>query len=100
MEKGEAICLATVIASKNPSIAVGGKVIVLGDGSMEGNLGTGPSDSRLRDLALRSLEEKKCRTIDFEEGFRVFFDVLSPENRLLVCGAGHIAVPLARFAGR
>lgn len=98
MEKGETICLATVIASNNPGIAVGGKAIILGDGSMEGNLGTGQSDLRLRDLALMSLNEKKCRAIDFEEGFRVFFDALSSENRLLVCGAGHIAVPLARFA--
>ena len=97
MENGETVCLATVIASKNPGIAVGGKAIVYGDGSVEGNLGTGQSDSRLRDLALTSLNDKKCRAIDFEEGFRVFFDVLSPENRLLVCGAGHIAVPLARF---
>jgi xanthine dehydrogenase accessory factor len=97
MEKGEAICLATVIASKKPSIAVGAKVIVLGDGSMEGNLDTGQSDATLRDLALKSLDQKKCRAIDFKEGFRVFFDVLSPENRLLICGAGHIAVPLARF---
>jgi len=97
MEKGESICLATVIASINPRIAVGGKAIVLGDGSMEGNLGTGPSDLRLRDLALTSLNEKKSRAIDIEDGVRVFFDVLSSENRLLVCGAGHIAVPLARF---
>ena len=98
MEKGETICLATVIASKNPSIAVGGKTIVFDDGSMEGNLGTGQSNLRLRDLALTSLSENKSRTIDIEDGVRVFFDVLSPENRLLVCGAGHIAVPLARFA--
>ena len=98
IEKGETICLATVIASKNPDIAVGGKTIVFGDGSMEGNLGTGESDQRIRDLALTVFNEKKCRTVDFEEGFRVFFDILSPENRLLVCGAGHIAVPLVRFA--
>ena len=97
IEKGEPLCLATVIASKNPRIAVGGKAIVMGDGSMEGNLGTGQSDLRLRDLALTSLNEKKSRAIDMEDGVRVFFDVLSSENRLLVCGAGHIAVPLARF---
>ena len=97
MEKGEPICLVTVIASKNPRIAVGGKAIVVGDGSMEGNLGTGQSDLRLRDLALTSLNEKKSQAIDMEDGVRVFFDVLSSENRLLVCGAGHIAVPLARF---
>ena len=98
MEKGEPICLATVIASINPRFAVGGKAIFLGDGSMEGNLGTGPSDLRLRDLALTSLKENKSRMIDVEDGLRVFFDVLSFENRLLICGAGHIAVPLAYFA--
>jgi xanthine dehydrogenase accessory factor len=98
MGKCESICLATVIASKNSNIAVGGKVIFLADGSMEGNLGTEKSDLRLRDLALTVFKEKKCRTVDFEEGIRVFFDILSPENRLLVCGAGHIAVPLVRFA--
>lgn len=98
MEKGEVICLATVVASKNSNIAVGGKAIVFADGLMEGNLGTGESDQRIRDLALTVFNEKKCRTVDFEEGFRVFFDILSPENRLLVCGAGHIAVPLVRFA--
>jgi len=32
MERGEPICLATVIASKNPRIAVGGKAIVFSDG--------------------------------------------------------------------
>jgi xanthine dehydrogenase accessory factor len=98
LENGETFCLATVVVSKNPHLAVGEKALVRGDGSMEGNLGTGPSDSIVRDLALASLKEKKSRTIDVEEDVRVFFDVLSAENRLLVCGAGHIAVPLARFA--
>jgi xanthine dehydrogenase accessory factor len=98
MEEGETICLATVVASKNPSIAVGGKTIVFGDGSMEGTLGAEQMDLRLRDPALALLNEKKCRTIDIEDGVRVFFDVLSSENRLLVCGAGHIAVPLAHFS--
>jgi len=97
MEKGETICLATVIASKNPDIAVGGKTIVFGDGSMEGDLGTGQSDLKLRKLAQKSLNEKQSRAIDIEKGVRVFFDVLTSENKLLVCGAGHIAVPLARF---
>ena len=97
LKKGETLCLATVIASKTPRLAVGGKAIFRGDGSMEGNLGPGPLDSILRDLALASLNERKSRTIDIDEDIRVFFDVLSSENRLLVCGAGHIAVPLARF---
>ena len=98
LENGEPICLATVIASKNPHLAVGGKAIFRGDGSLEGNLGPGPLDSKIRDQALASLKEKKSRTIDVDDDIRVFFDVLSAENRLLVCGAGHIAIPLVRFA--
>ncbi len=98
LENGETICLATVVASKNPRLAAGGKAIVRGDGSVEGNLGAGSSEPILRDQAQASIKEKKSRTIDLEEDVRVFFDVLSAENRLLVCGAGHIAIPLARFA--
>jgi len=97
MEKGQTVCLATVIASKNPGIAVGGKVIVLGDGSIEGKLGIAQTEFRLRDLAIGILKEKKSRAIEIEDGVHVFFDVLSSESRLLICGAGHIALPLARF---
>lgn len=98
MEKGEVICLATVIDSNNANVDIGEKAIILADGSVEGNIGSEDPDWGLRDMALTVLTEKKCRTVDFEAGFRVFFDILSSENRLLVCGAGHIAVPLVRFA--
>ena len=83
MEKGQTVCLATVIASKNPGIAVGGKVIVLGDGSIEGKLGIAQTEFRLRDLAIGILKEKKSRAIEIEDGVHVFFDVLSSESRLL-----------------
>ncbi len=29
---------------------------------------------------------------------KIFFDILMSDIKLLICGAGHIAVPLARFA--
>jgi xanthine dehydrogenase accessory factor len=98
MEKGEIFCLATVIDSTHANVGVGGKAIIMADGSAEGNIGTDEPVLRLRDVALTALKERKCRTVDFEEGFRVFFDILAPENRLIVCGAGHIAIPLVRFA--
>ena len=97
IDKGETICLATVVVSENPNIAVGGKAIIFSDGSMEGNWGAGQTDLKLRDPALATLNEKKSRMIDIADGVRVFFDVLSSEKRLVICGAGHIAVPLARF---
>ncbi len=98
MEKGETLCLVTVVASENMNITAGRKAIVLGDGSMEGELGAGPLVSSVRDQALAALNEKKGRTVEIEDGVHVFFDVLSSGARLLVCGAGHIAIPLVRFA--
>lgn len=98
MKKGEPFCLATIITSKKPNIAVGEKLIIYGDGSMEGDLADEQINSRIQNLALAVLNEKKRRTIEVEDGVRVFFDILSSEDRLVICGAGHIAVPLAHFA--
>ena len=98
IEKGETFCLATVIASDIPHISNGSKVIVCADGSMEGGLDDERLDARLRGLALSALERKKPGTGQLDDGIRVFFDVLSSEASLLVCGAGHIAIPLVEFA--
>ncbi|MBI5447037.1 MAG: XdhC family protein, partial [Deltaproteobacteria bacterium] len=52
----------------------------------------------LRATALEGLSRRKRRTVEVRPGLTVFFDVLSAEAKLLVCGAGHIALSLARFA--
>ncbi len=98
MAKGEPCCLATIIASDNPDIPIGRKVILLADGTMEGGLGAAHLDAGLRDLAREALAEKKKRTVEIEAGIRLFLDILSTDVTLLICGAGHIALPLARFA--
>ncbi len=98
LKRGETFCLVTVVVSANPDIPAGGKTIVLTDGSMEGGTGSAQLDSKVRALALKALEEKKRGTVEIEDGVRAFFDVLSGEAKLLVCGAGHIAIPLADFA--
>ncbi len=100
LEAGEAFCLATVLASPDPSTPPGRKVLVLRDGTVEGSLGTSDRDNRLRDLALEALARRRKGVAELEGGHRVFLDVLAGEARLLVCGAGHIAVPLAEFARR
>ena len=97
MTKGETFCLATVIASTHPDIAVGNKAIVYGNGSTEANLADPQTVLNLREPALAVLKQRKGRVIEIAAGIRVFFDVLTAESRLLICGAGHIAVPLVRF---
>ena len=47
MEKGEIICLATVIDSTHANFGIGGKAIIMADGSVEGNIGPDEPDLRL-----------------------------------------------------
>jgi xanthine dehydrogenase accessory factor len=98
MGKGEPFCLATIVASDDPDVPIGRKMIVLGDGTTEGGVGSARLDAALRDRAREALAEKKKRTVQVETGIRAFLDILSTEVNLLICGAGHIALPLARFA--
>jgi xanthine dehydrogenase accessory factor len=98
LESGETFCLATVIASDAADISPGRKVIVREDGTLDGAIGSQNIDLAIQDQAATALGEKKSRITEFDGGLRVFFNVLSAEARLLICGAGHIALPLARFA--
>ena len=96
--KGDIFCLATVIESSNPDAPVGWKVIVFQDGAMEGETGSAIFNERLKILAMEALTEKKRRAVEVEGNVQVFLDILSEEAELTICGAGHIAMPLARFA--
>lgn len=98
LEEGQSFCLATVVASADPDVPCGRKVIVLRNGSIEGGTGIAHFDAALRALALEAFRDKKSHTVEIEGGIRVFLNILSGEAKLLVCGAGHIAMPLARFA--
>lgn len=100
LEQEKTFCLATVVESGDGQIKPGSKAIVLGDGSIEGSLGSDSLDQKLRDLSPTLFKEKKSSTIDLEESVRVFINILSSETKLLICGGGHIAIPLAQFAHR
>ena len=100
LEEEKTFCLATVIESGDREIKPGNKAIVLEDGSMEGSLGHESLDQKLGDLSPTLLKEKKSSTIHLEKSVRVFINILSSETKLLICGGGHIAIPLAQFAQR
>lgn len=100
LDVGDAFCLATVLASPERSAPPGHKVIVRGDGAVEGTLGDVARDGALRELALAALVRRRRGAVELPGGWRLFLDVLAEEAELLVCGAGHIAVPLAEFAQR
>ncbi len=98
IQKGKTICLATVISSDSSDIAAGQKAIVLDNGLLEGELGGGQLGLTVKSLALEAINKKKRGLVEIKPGVQVFFDIISPELKLIVCGAGHIAIPLSRFA--
>ena len=98
METGETFCLATVIASDTAGIAPGSKAIVLGDSTVDSGFNSTRLDLILREQALAAFNRKRSGIAEIKEGLRVFFNIIFSEARLLICGAGHIAIPLARFA--
>jgi len=98
IQNGKAFCLATVITSDSAGIAPGQKAIVHDTGQLEGDLGDGTLGSTIKAGALEATNKKKRGLIEIKPGIQVFFDLIFPELKLIVCGAGHIAIPLSRFA--
>jgi len=98
LKKEQTFCLATVVDGGSGDVTAGRKAVVLKNGSIEGSLGSARLDSKLGTLAQKALNENKNGIIEIETGAKVFLNILSPHAKLIICGAGHIAVPLARFA--
>lgn len=93
--KGESFCLATVIESQDSALKVGLKFIMRANGKVDSG-DTLLLEMSVREIAMIALKEKGCRIIELPGGVNVFLEVFAPENSLIVCGAGHIAIPLSR----
>ena len=98
IQKGLTFCLATVIRSNHTDILPGRKAIVYDRETIESELGDRKLESAVRDLALEAISGKKRGLVEVQSGIQIFFDLIAPELKLVVCGAGHIAIPLSRFA--
>ncbi|MGW8304047.1 MAG: XdhC family protein, partial [Desulfobacterales bacterium] len=100
IEKEKSFCLATVLASNIGDVRPGRKAIVFGNGVIEGSLGSTQLDSNLAGLVPKAFKENKSQVAEMEGGVKVFLNIISPDAQLILCGAGHIAIPLAHFARR
>jgi len=96
--RDEPFCLATVLESPSSNPIPGRKVIVLADGSLEFTTGMEDIDALVVREALRLFGGHRKLAVEVASGFLVFFDFPGREVQLVICGAGHIAVPLARYA--
>ncbi len=107
LERRQAIALVTVVGPDDEIAPVRGThVLVNEDGSLQASLGIPALDARVGELAREAMVRDKPRfatvPIDPDDervGSReLFVEVFVPAPELLIVGAGHIAVPLARIA--
>ncbi|MCF8087253.1 MAG: XdhC/CoxI family protein [Desulfotignum sp.] len=98
LKKEKIFCLATVLTSNISDVRPGQKAIVYDKGDIVGSLGSTKLDSDLAGLAQKAFKENKSQVAEIEAGVKFFLNILSPDAQLILCGAGHIAIPLARFA--
>jgi xanthine dehydrogenase accessory factor len=100
LEEERALAVVTVLESTVPGIDRGDRVVVHPNGTRQGSLNHGESDRLVADRAVDALGAGRSVTEEVAVGpglVRAFFEVLQPPLRLLVCGAGHDAIPVVRF---
>jgi xanthine dehydrogenase accessory factor len=112
LDHGDAVAIATVTkASGSVPRGVGSKMLVWRDGTIEGTVGGGTMEERVIEEAKDAIMDGRPRqreylfASDAENSVglcggqaEVFIDVVRPVQTLMIIGAGHIALPLAKIA--
>ncbi|HWL90641.1 MAG TPA: XdhC family protein [Actinomycetota bacterium] len=98
LEEERPISVVTVVESSHAGVEPGARLIVRPDGTADGSLGDPAVDAAAVDTAVARLREERSEVRTLVEGVRAFVEVLDPPLRLVVCGAGHDAIPLVRVA--
>ncbi len=117
LDVGKKVALCTIVEKVGSGPRdIGAKMIVSEEGKTVGTIGGGNLERALIDEALEALRRGKPRKVVFslrkggKEGtietglicggdLTIFIDVVEPKQRLIIIGAGHVALPLAKLAG-
>src|SRR5205823_7884101 len=97
-EQRELVAVTVIEAPEDAPAVPGTRMLVEPDGTAEGTLGDPVLDAAAVDAAARAIAEDRSRVVPLGQGVEAFVEALVPPIRLLVCGAGHDAIPLVRFA--
>jgi len=98
LEEERPICVVVVLESDVAAVPSGARLVVRSDGGVEGSLGEPALDAAATDAARELLGAGRSEIRTFVGGVRAFVEVLEPPLRLVICGAGHDAIPLVRAA--
>ncbi|MGQ0572560.1 MAG: XdhC family protein [Armatimonadota bacterium] len=102
LERDTTMVVATVIEG-TAQVPAGRRVVIWPDGRRQGSLGDSGADTEAGRLAQRAARDLRsgAHTVQSAGGsLRLFVEVLHPPLRLVVCGAGHDAIPVVRYASQ
>jgi len=110
LKRGERIAVATVVKTVGATpCGVGTKMLVRADGGASGTFSVPSADAQVVQAAMQALRESRSHIahahIEPDEAvgscggtLELFIEVLYPEPRLIIAGAGSVAQSLARLA--
>jgi xanthine/CO dehydrogenase XdhC/CoxF family maturation factor len=98
LDEERPISVVTVVESSHDGVEPGTRLVVRPDGTSDGSLGDAAVDATAEEAAKGLLHEERSEVRELADGVRAFLEVLDPPLRLVVCGAGHDAIPLVRAA--
>lgn len=114
LRQGERIVVATVVKTIGSApCGIGTKMLIGSSGSIRGGLAGPKTDTKVAEIALQAMREGHSQLthvhLDADQGeavgscgatLEVFFEVMRPEPRLIIAGAGYVAQALTRLAER
>src|SRR6266568_4058759 len=110
LKRGEGIAVATVVKTIGAApCGVGTKMLVRADGTTSGGFSGAKVDTQVAQEAVKALRESRSHIthvhLDADQAvgscgatLELFIEVLYPEPRLIIAGAGNVAQALARLA--
>jgi xanthine/CO dehydrogenase XdhC/CoxF family maturation factor len=98
LEEERPISVITALEPGENGVEPGARMLVRADGSTEGSLGDPAIDGEATVAAKELLPAGRSELRTLGRATRAFIEVLEPPLGLLICGAGHDAIPLSRAA--
>ncbi len=107
LKRDNASVVVTVVASRGSTPRkIGAKMCVFADGRAQGSVGGGTLEKTALEDAHKALKKKtsflKSYPLDRASGLQacggsvdLFFDVVEPRHKLVICGGGHIGLALS-----
>lgn len=110
-QKGQKYAFATIVETtkKGTPRKTGAKMVVLEDGTLYGTIGGGRNESQAHQECLKAIRCQKPSLVTYDlfgkeeqsvcgGQMKVFIEPFIEKKHLVICGAGHIALPLSVIA--